>query len=73
MSVAKVIQFGEAAGTMTYAEGLAFIERTRRQLDRFDDAMPRPPGESIAPEDAQRIHTMLDGLEAEIRKDLGHI
>lgn len=73
MPAPKVIQFGEATGTMTYAEGIAFIERTRRQLDRFDDAMPRPPGESIAPEDAQRIHTMLDALEADIRKDLGHI
>jgi hypothetical protein len=73
MSVAKVIQFGEAPGTMTYAEGLAFIERTRRQLDRFDDAMPRPPGETIAPEDAQRIRTMLGELEADLRKDLGHI
>ena len=73
MPAPKVIQFGEATDTMTYAEGIAFIERTRRQLDRFDDAMPRPTEQTIVPEDAQRIRTMLDELEADIRKDLGHI
>jgi len=29
---------------MTYEEGLAFIERTRRQLDRFEVAFPRRKG-----------------------------
>ena len=73
MSRPKVIGFAENTRTMTYAEGLAFIERTRRQLDRFDTALPHAEGETIAPEDAAAIHRQLDELEAGFRKDLGHI
>ena len=73
MSSSKVIRFGETPATMTYAEGLAFVERSRRQLDRFKEAIPRPGGETIAPEDAADIRRLLDDLEAGFRKDLGLI
>jgi hypothetical protein len=55
---------------MTFAEGLSFIERTRRQLDRFD-AMPHAPGESIAPDEAAAIRRMCDKVEADINRMLG--
>jgi hypothetical protein len=73
MSSSNVIRFGEVPATMTYAEGLAFVERSRRQLARFEVAIPRPGGETIAPEDAATIHRLLDELEAGFRKDLGLI
>jgi len=65
-----VIGFSEPTGTMTFAEGLSFIERTRRQLDRFD-AMPHAPGESIAPDEAAAIRRMCDKVEADINRMLG--
>jgi hypothetical protein len=58
---------------LTYEEGLAFIERTRRQLDGFDDALPHGEGQTIAPEEAASIRQGLDELETDIRKDLGLI
>jgi hypothetical protein len=71
MTSAKVITFGETTRTMTYEEGLAFIERTRRQLDRFKTALPRADGQTIAPEDAANIRRQLDSLEADFKRDLG--
>lgn len=71
MTTAKVITFGETTRTMTYEEGLAFIERTRRQLDRFEIALPRADEQTIAPEDAKNIRQQLDSLEAVFERDLG--
>jgi hypothetical protein len=73
MSACKVIAFGENTRTATYADGLAFIERTRRQLDRFDDAMPQAGMKTISPEDRDGIRRQLDKLESSIRKDIGAI
>ncbi len=73
MTASQVILFGEPTRKMTYAEGLDFIERTRRQLDRFDVAMPRPDGQTIMPEDDAAIRLQLDELERDLRKDLGTI
>jgi hypothetical protein len=61
--------FAENTGTMTFAEGRAFIERTRRQLDRFHE-LPHAPGQTIAPDDAAEIRRMCDGLEADIKRSL---
>ena len=71
MSANKVIAFGEPTRTMTYEEGLAFVERTRRQLDRFEVALPRANEQRIAPGDAANIRRQLDSLEADFKKDLG--
>jgi hypothetical protein len=46
--------FSENVGSMTFEEGMAFLERTRRQLDRFD-SLPRPNRQTITPEDASEI------------------
>jgi hypothetical protein len=67
----NMLMFGETTHTMTYEEGLAFIERTRRQLDRFDVALPHDSGQTIAPKDATNIRRQLDALEAEFKRDLG--
>jgi hypothetical protein len=69
MSRSTVIVFSEPTATMTFAEGLAFIERTRRQLDRFD-VLPHAPGEAIAPEDAAAIRRQCDELEADINRSI---
>jgi hypothetical protein len=65
MATFKVLRFGEPTGTATFADGLAFIERTRRQLDRFH-ALPHAPGEAISPEDETVIRRQCDDLEADI-------
>jgi hypothetical protein len=69
MAPAKVQMLAENTGTMTFAQGLAFIERTRRQLDRFD-ALPHAPGKTIDPAEAAAIRRMCDELEADISKSL---
>jgi hypothetical protein len=44
---ATVLKLDEAAASMTFADGLAFIERTRRQLDRFGELPARKASPSI--------------------------
>jgi len=68
----NVLRFSEKSHGMTFAQGLAFIARTRRQLDRFDD-LPHPPGQTIAQQDAAEIRRMCDELEADINKSLSGI
>lgn len=73
MSGSKVISFGENPVDATYADGLAFIERTRRQLDRFEHALPHEREQSLSPEDAASLRRKLDELEWSIRNDLSTI
>jgi hypothetical protein len=73
MSGPNVISFGENSAGATYADGISFIERTRRQLDRFEQALPHDREQSIAPEDAAAIRRKLNELEASIHKDLTDI
>lgn len=70
MSASSVFSFSENVGTMTFEEGLAFIERTRRQMDRFDVALPHSEGKTIDAEDATELRRLCDELEADIRKSL---
>jgi hypothetical protein len=67
----KVQMMGENFATMTFAECRAFIERTRRQLDRFE-SLPNPSGHRIAPEDAARIRRKCDELEADINRSMSN-
>jgi hypothetical protein len=73
MARSNILRFGENTATMTYGEGLAFIERTRRQLDRFDTALAGGNASPFPPEEAAALRTELDALEASLRKDLGSI
>jgi hypothetical protein len=65
----KVEMLAEKTSTATFGQGLAFIERTRRQLDRFEQ-LPHPPSQTIASEDAAGIRRLCDELEADIHKSL---
>jgi hypothetical protein len=71
MAAFPVIIFSEPSDTMTFAEGLTFIERTRRQLDRFDVALPHDEGKTIDLEEAAAIRRLCDNVEADIHRLLG--
>jgi hypothetical protein len=73
MSVSTLLTFSEDAGRMTFADGLAFIEKTRRQLDRFDVAFPGAGGQRMNPETEAKIRSICDELEADINRSLGTI
>jgi hypothetical protein len=69
---ASVIQFGEVTASMTFAEGLSFVERTRRQLDRSGEL----PGDNmtfIPADEAREIRRLCDELEADIKAKLSNI
>jgi hypothetical protein len=68
----QVLRFSENTSAMTFAEGLAFIERTRRQIDRFGDALPHAEGESIDPAEAAAIRRLCDELETDIHHSLSN-
>jgi hypothetical protein len=71
MPRSTVIGFSEDTRTMTVADGLAFIERTRRQVERFE-LLPRAPGQTITPEDAADIRRQCDEAEADINRFLSN-
>lgn len=71
MPASNVTEFAQTDRPMTYEEGLAFIERMRRQLDRFDVAVPGMSGKRMDPETETNIRRICDELEAEFKKDLG--
>jgi hypothetical protein len=73
MPASKTLFFGEPTRTMTYEEGFAFIDRTRRQLDRYEVALPEGEMRKMAPEAEASIRRQLDELEADFRNDLGAI
>ncbi len=72
MTTSNVIAFAQT-NPMTYEEGFAFIEKMRRQLDRFDVALPGRTGARMDPQIEARIREICDDLEAEFRSDLGII
>jgi len=69
---ATVLRLDEAAASMTFGEGLAFIERTRRQLDRFGE-LPDAAGRAIAPGEEADIRRLCDELEADIKAKLSNV
>jgi hypothetical protein len=71
MSTSNVLDFAQTDHPMTYEEGLAFIARMRRQLDRFDVSVPGANGRRMAPETEVKIRRICDELEADFRQDLG--
>jgi hypothetical protein len=56
----------EPEQTITIADGLASIERTRRQLDRFDTALPHDEGKTFDPEEVAEIRRLSDKVEADL-------
>ena len=65
----KVITLSENLGQMTNEEGLAFIERMRRQLDRFA-LLPGTQGQKMNPECEAGIRQICDKVEREIHQSL---
>jgi hypothetical protein len=70
MAEPKVIMMAEDTAPMTWAECRAFVERTRRQLDRFD-ALPHEPGQVFPPEYAAEIRSLCNELEQSMKRHLG--
>ncbi len=68
MPESNVIGFSEDVSSMTFKDGLAFIARTRRQLDRFDTALPDATGRRLSPENDTRLRAILDDLESDIHR-----
>jgi hypothetical protein len=73
MSISNVLEFDQADRPMTYEQAFAFIEKMRRQLDRFGVAVPGKNGQRMNPETEAQIRSLCDELEAEFRSDLGTI
>jgi len=65
MPSAAVLRFNENFDTMTFAEGFAFIERSRRQIDRLEH-LPQKPGE-IDRQELASVRQGLDDLEKRLR------
>jgi hypothetical protein len=67
MPAAKIIGLVENAGrNMTFDEGIAFIERSRRQVDRFTVAFPNADDIRSAPEYQNQLRQKIDELEADL-------
>jgi hypothetical protein len=67
MSQSSVLNFDTQTGAMSIAEGLDSIARLRRQLDRFDVALPGAKAKRMDPETEAKIRSICDELEAEMR------
>jgi hypothetical protein len=65
MSTTTLLNFDKDTGTITIAEALAEIHRTRRQLDRFEH-LPQGSGRAVSPEDAALLRCKCDALEEKL-------
>jgi hypothetical protein len=65
MGTSTVVRFSENFDRMTAPECLAFIERSRRQIDRLEH-LPRQPGE-VDSDELASIRKNLDALEKRVR------
>lgn len=70
MSTANVLRFSENFDTMTFGECQAFIDRSRRQIDRLEH-LPQEPG-ALDREELMSIRQGLDDLEQRIRAHPGY-
>jgi hypothetical protein len=69
---AEVFELRPLSGFKSQGDLLAYIERTRRQLDRFEQ-LPKSDAQRMDPNAAARIRTMCDELESDILAGLaGH-
>jgi hypothetical protein len=66
MPQSRVLNFDTQTGAMSIAEGLDSIARLRRQLDRFDVALPGAKDMRIDSETEAKIRAICDELEAEM-------
>ena len=62
---ADIFEFRPPAGYASRGDLLRYIERTRRQLDRFEQ-LPDGHAKRIDPDAASRIRCMCDELETDI-------
>jgi len=62
---AEIIELRRPAGYASQGDLLRYIERTRRQLDRFEQ-LPDGHAKRIDPDAAARIRCMCDELETDI-------
>jgi len=70
MSKSNVFRFSENFDTMSAAECLSFIDRSRRQIDRLEH-LPQKPGETDR-EELASIRLGLDDLEKRVRAQLAN-
>ncbi len=69
MAEAQIIGLMENGGrSMTCEEGLIFVARSRRQLDRFPVAFPNANDIRTSPEFQNQLRQRLDKFEADIRR-----
>jgi hypothetical protein len=66
----NVVMMAKPTASMTWEDCREFVERTRRQLARFD-ALPHRPGQTFPPEYAAEINRLCDELEQDIKNHLG--
>ena len=64
-TTAEIFEFRPPAGYASQGDLLRYIERTRRQLDRFEE-LPDGHARRINPDAAARIRCMCDELETDI-------
>jgi hypothetical protein len=62
---AQVFELLPLSGFKSQGDLLAYIERTRRQLDRFEQ-LPKSDAQRMDPNAAARIRAMCDELESDI-------
>lgn len=64
-SSAKIFELRPLPRFASQGDLLRYVECTRRQLDRFE-LLPAANGKTLATDDAGRIRSMCDELEADI-------
>jgi hypothetical protein len=67
--IAEILELRPLPEFKIQGDLLRYIERTRRQLDRFD-SLPKSHGQRLAPDAETRIRQMCDELEADILAEL---